>query len=310
MSRLARLGSPVCRLPRDKAPARWSFVRRPIPCLSARGRNRRQREPPASVAQAAACRWNCGQAASPSMPEGVPRGRVSAPSACSWTPRPTRVGSRSRRRSHEAETGAWVSASRHIAAMSVAGHDRRGGPGFTVTQEAPCVYLISSTSPPSCQVEAPTCPRRSPPRAAAPGQPAVASPGSRSSRAPAAPETVPWRSGWRRIRERPHGDRHRGGPDVHGYASGRGHRLHLYDQSDKRLHGREARTRHRHTCPRAPAARGRRAATTNWITVTSGASGNGNGSVEFSVKKNSGDARTGTLTIAGRTFTVRQDKDR
>ena len=33
MSRPARLGSPVCRLPRDKAPARSSFVRRPIPCL-------------------------------------------------------------------------------------------------------------------------------------------------------------------------------------------------------------------------------------------------------------------------------------
>ena len=47
----------------------------------------------------------------------------------------------------------------------------------------------------------------------------------------------------------------------------------------------------------------------NWITVKSGASGNGSGAVEFSVEKNSGDARTGTLTIAGRTFTVKQDKD-
>ena len=47
----------------------------------------------------------------------------------------------------------------------------------------------------------------------------------------------------------------------------------------------------------------------NWITVTSGASGNGSGSVAFSVTKNSGDDRTGTLTIAGRTFTVRQDED-
>ncbi len=47
----------------------------------------------------------------------------------------------------------------------------------------------------------------------------------------------------------------------------------------------------------------------NWITVRSGASGNGGGSVEFRVDKNSGGDRTGTLTIAGHTFTVRQGKD-
>jgi hypothetical protein len=46
----------------------------------------------------------------------------------------------------------------------------------------------------------------------------------------------------------------------------------------------------------------------NWITVTSGASGNGSGSVEFTVTRNSGDDRTGTLTIAGHTFTVTQDE--
>jgi Putative binding domain, N-terminal/Viral BACON domain len=43
-----------------------------------------------------------------------------------------------------------------------------------------------------------------------------------------------------------------------------------------------------------------------WITVTSGATGTGSGSVTFSVAGNTGAARTGTLTIAGRTFTVTQ----
>jgi hypothetical protein len=43
-----------------------------------------------------------------------------------------------------------------------------------------------------------------------------------------------------------------------------------------------------------------------WITVTSGASGSGNGSVGFDVAANTGAARTGTLTIAGATFTVSQ----
>jgi len=44
----------------------------------------------------------------------------------------------------------------------------------------------------------------------------------------------------------------------------------------------------------------------SWITVTSGASGTGNGTVTFNVAANSGAARTGTLTIAGRAFTVSQ----
>jgi hypothetical protein len=43
-----------------------------------------------------------------------------------------------------------------------------------------------------------------------------------------------------------------------------------------------------------------------WITVTSGAAGTGNGSVAFSVANNTGAARTGTLTIGGRVFTVSQ----
>jgi hypothetical protein len=44
----------------------------------------------------------------------------------------------------------------------------------------------------------------------------------------------------------------------------------------------------------------------SWITITSGASGNGSGFVEFSVTSTSGPARNGTLTIAGQTFTVHQ----
>ncbi|MEN3334194.1 MAG: hypothetical protein V7641_3559 [Blastocatellia bacterium] len=44
----------------------------------------------------------------------------------------------------------------------------------------------------------------------------------------------------------------------------------------------------------------------NWITVTSGPGGTGNGTVNFSVNTNSGGARLGTMTIAGQTFTVSQ----
>ena len=43
-----------------------------------------------------------------------------------------------------------------------------------------------------------------------------------------------------------------------------------------------------------------------WITVTSGASGTGNGSVGMSIAANTGAARAGTVTIAGQTFTVNQ----
>ncbi|MBF8275473.1 MAG: hypothetical protein HW390_546 [Candidatus Brocadiaceae bacterium] len=46
-----------------------------------------------------------------------------------------------------------------------------------------------------------------------------------------------------------------------------------------------------------------------WITVTSGGSGTGNGRVVYSVSANTGtSARTGTMTIAGKTFTVKQAK--
>ena len=43
-----------------------------------------------------------------------------------------------------------------------------------------------------------------------------------------------------------------------------------------------------------------------WITVTSGASGTGSGTVTYNVATNTGTARTGTMTIAGQTFTVTQ----
>jgi len=43
-----------------------------------------------------------------------------------------------------------------------------------------------------------------------------------------------------------------------------------------------------------------------WITITNGASGTGNGIVTYTVALNTGAARRGTLTIAGRTATVLQ----
>jgi glucose/arabinose dehydrogenase len=44
----------------------------------------------------------------------------------------------------------------------------------------------------------------------------------------------------------------------------------------------------------------------SWITVTSGAKGNGSGTVSYSVSSNGGGPRTGTITVAGLTFTVTQ----
>jgi hypothetical protein len=47
----------------------------------------------------------------------------------------------------------------------------------------------------------------------------------------------------------------------------------------------------------------------NWITITSGSSGSGNGVVNYSVAVNpANQKRTGTITIAGQTFTVKQNK--
>ncbi len=48
-------------------------------------------------------------------------------------------------------------------------------------------------------------------------------------------------------------------------------------------------------------------APSSFVSITSGASGNGNGTVNYSVGPNTtGNARTGTMTIGGRTFTVNQ----
>ena len=44
----------------------------------------------------------------------------------------------------------------------------------------------------------------------------------------------------------------------------------------------------------------------SWITITSGASGTGNGTVNFTVAANSGAARSGTIIVGGQTFTVNQ----
>lgn len=44
----------------------------------------------------------------------------------------------------------------------------------------------------------------------------------------------------------------------------------------------------------------------SWITITSASSSLGNGTVNFSVAANTGNARSGTITIAGKTFTVNQ----
>jgi Putative binding domain, N-terminal/Viral BACON domain len=48
------------------------------------------------------------------------------------------------------------------------------------------------------------------------------------------------------------------------------------------------------------------ASQSQWISITSGASGTGAGTVNYTVAANTGAARTGTLTIAGVTFTINQ----
>jgi len=47
---------------------------------------------------------------------------------------------------------------------------------------------------------------------------------------------------------------------------------------------------------------------TSWLNITAGNSGNGNGTVSYSVAQNTGGPRTGTLTIAGNTFTITQSE--
>jgi|GEM_PF-3426409 len=45
----------------------------------------------------------------------------------------------------------------------------------------------------------------------------------------------------------------------------------------------------------------------NWTTISSGSTGTGNGTTNYSVGANTGPARIGTMTIAGQSFTVNQD---
>jgi hypothetical protein len=47
--------------------------------------------------------------------------------------------------------------------------------------------------------------------------------------------------------------------------------------------------------------------TAGWITITSGGSGSGNGTVQFNAAANTGGARSGQITVAGQAFTVNQD---
>ena len=44
----------------------------------------------------------------------------------------------------------------------------------------------------------------------------------------------------------------------------------------------------------------------SFVSITSGTSGSGTGTVSFSVGENPGDTRTGTLTVAGQTITISQ----
>jgi hypothetical protein len=48
------------------------------------------------------------------------------------------------------------------------------------------------------------------------------------------------------------------------------------------------------------------ASNVSWITITAGNNGTGSGTVSFTVAANNGSPRTGTLTVAGQTFTVSQ----
>ncbi|MBV9772077.1 MAG: putative Ig domain-containing protein, partial [Bryobacterales bacterium] len=60
------------------------------------------------------------------------------------------------------------------------------------------------------------------------------------------------------------------------------------------------------TVATGPACGWTAASNANFITISSGASGTGNGTVSYNIAADSGSPRTGTLTIAGTTFTVNQ----
>ncbi len=56
----------------------------------------------------------------------------------------------------------------------------------------------------------------------------------------------------------------------------------------------------------APSCQWTAASNASWVSITAGASGTGNGTVSYSVTANTGTARSGTLTIAGNTYTINQ----
>lgn len=60
------------------------------------------------------------------------------------------------------------------------------------------------------------------------------------------------------------------------------------------------------TVSAAPGCSWTAASNVPWTSITSGATGTGNGTVNYSVSANTGAARSGTLSIAGRTFTLDQ----
>ena len=90
--------------------------------------------------------------------------------------------------------------------------------------------------------------------------------------------------------------------DLHGSA---GERLHVCRFADQRLCG----LRHRQRLVAVTAGTGctwTASSSASWLTVTSGASGSGNGSVGYAIAANTGAARSATLTVGGRTVTVSQ----
>ena len=85
-----------------------------------------------------------------------------------------------------------------------------------------------------------------------------------------------------------------------------GCRLHLHDLSEQLSVTSDARDRDRF-CDRGHRVRLDAASSASWITVTSGASGSGNGSVGYSIAANTTiSSRAGIVTIAGQAFTVTQ----
>ena len=187
------------------------------------------------------------------------------------------------------------------------------GQTFTVTQAAAPPPCRTSIAPPSQSIGAAGgtgTTVASPRRLAAHGPPRVQQPvvdhgdvGRDRQR-----QRVGRASTSRRTRGAANRHAHDCGPDVHGHAGGGAAPVHVLDRS-----------RRVNPSVRCRQASGTVAVTTaagcawtavsnnSFITVTSGATGSGNGTVGFSVAANTGAARTGTLTIAGQTFTVTQD---